>query len=396
MSAFKRKGGTVYQAKVYDRHADEWVTRTMVTRDAVLKNRMQAMLDQLHPMGKRAWEILDAIVDSRFTVPEVFDIYLEEGRDIDRVRIRMEDVDLEPYVEGTKEEPGWVKSPGGRVKPGSDSAKHYEHHVRAMIPKGERFPLHQFTSAYIQQHIEELDAKPATKRKAGAAISSFAKWLFRRGVLKVKPMRDVELPAAGPPRIHFIETPDAIRLADAQSGQYRAFSATIHGSGIEVSVALGLRPRDVDRKHREARAPGTKAYTRDRIARIADWAWPYLEPLLEGKHPDSRIFNEIPDRWKAGDAHNDATASLIEKGHAIYGGYTMRDARHTWAVRAIRAGMPVELVARQMGHVDGTLVLKVYGRFVPKQAERQRWEEVAAARDLEAIEEAKRLRGVKP
>jgi integrase len=70
----------------------------------------------------------------------------------------------------------------------------------------------------------------------------------------------------------------------------------------------------------------------------------------------------------------------------------MRDARHTWAVRAIRAGMPVELVARQMGHVDGTLVLKVYGRFVPKQAERQRWEEVAAARDAEAIDEAKRQR----
>jgi integrase len=386
MSAFKRRGGTVYQAKVYDRSTDEWVTRTLATRDAVLKNRMQAMLDQMHPMGKRAWEILDAIVEYRFTVPEVFDLYLEEGRDVERVRARMEDVNLEPYVAE------WLKNPGGRVKPGSDSAKHYEHHVRALIPKGERFTLHEFTSARVQQHIEELVSKPATKRKAGAAISSFAKWLFRRGIMKVKPMRDVELPAAGPPRIHFIETPDAIRLADAQPGQYRAYSATIHGSGIEVSVALGLRPRDIDRKHHEARAPGTKAYTRDRIARIADWAWPYLEPLLEGKHPDARIFDQIPDRWKAADAHNDAVDALVEKGHTIYAGYTMRDARHTWAVRAIKAGMPVELVARQMGHVDGTLVLKVYGRFVPKQAERQRWEEVAAAADKEAIDEAKKQR----
>jgi hypothetical protein len=249
VTAFRRKALTVYQVKVYDRVTDQWVTRSLSTRDAVLSRRMQSMLDVIHPLGKRAWEILDAIVDGRFTVPEVFDIYLEEGRDVDRVRVRMEDVNLEPYVAE------WIKTPGGRVKPKSDTAAHYLHHVRGMIPKDERFPLHQFTSAYIQQHIEELDAKPATKRKAGAAISSFAKWLFRRGIMKQKPMRDVELPAAGPPRIHFLETPDAIRLADAQPGQYRAYSALLHGSGIEVSVALGLRPRDVDRKHHEARAP---------------------------------------------------------------------------------------------------------------------------------------------
>lgn len=386
MSAFKRGSLTVYQAKVYDRRTEEWVTRTLSTRDSVSSKRMQSMLDILHPMGKRAWEILDAIVDGQFTIPEVYDIYLEEGRDVDRVSVRMQDVDLEPYVAE------WLKNPGGKVKPGSDSAKHYEHHVRGLIPKGKPFPLHEFTSARVQQHIEELEASPATKRKAGAAISSFAKWLFRRGILKQKPMRDVELPAAGPPRLNFLETPDAIRLADAQPGQYRAFSAVLAGSGIEVSVLLAIRPRDVDRKHRSARAPGTKTYTRDRIARIAEWAWPYFEPLLKGKHPDARVFDQIPDRWRAADVHNDAIASLVEKGHAIFGGYTMRDARHTWAVRAVSSGMPIELVARQMGHVDGTLVLKVYGRFVPKHEERQRWEEIAAERDREQIEAAKRQR----
>lgn len=386
MSAFRRKGLTVYQVKVFDRHTDTWVTRKLSTRDAVLSRRMQSMLDVLHPLGKRAWEILDAIVDGRFSVPEVFDIYLEEGRDVDRVRVRMEDVNLEPYVAQ------WIKNPGGRVKPGSDSAAHYLHHVRSLLPKGERFPLHEFTSARIQQHIGDLVASPATKRKAGAAISSFAKWLFRAAVLKQKPMRDVELPAAGPPRIHYLETPDAIRLAEAQHGQYKAYSALLAGSGIEVSVALALRPRDVDRKHHEARAIGTKTYTRDRIARVADWAWPFFEPLLDKKHPDARIFDEIPDRWTAGDVHKAAVDALVEKGHTIYAGYTMRDHRHTWAVRAIRAGMPVELVARQLGHVDGTLVLKVYGRFVPKQEERQRWEEIAAERDREQLEAAKRQR----
>jgi integrase len=59
----------------------------------------------------------------------------------------------------------------------------------------------------------------------------------------------------------------------------------------------------------------------------------------------------------------------------------MRDARHTWAVRAARSGWPIEGVARQLGHVDGTLALKVYCRFVPQRVERDRWERMAAERD---------------
>ena len=61
----------------------------------------------------------------------------------------------------------------------------------------------------------------------------------------------------------------------------------------------------------------------------------------------------------------------------------MRDQRHTYAVRAIRAGTPGELVARQLGHRDAVLVHKVYGRFIPNSAEREKWELIAAAQDME-------------
>ena len=57
----------------------------------------------------------------------------------------------------------------------------------------------------------------------------------------------------------------------------------------------------------------------------------------------------------------------------------MSDARHTYAVRQIRAGVPVEVVARQLGHANSTLVQVVYGRFVPSQSERDKWERLATA-----------------
>jgi integrase len=44
----------------------------------------------------------------------------------------------------------------------------------------------------------------------------------------------------------------------------------------------------------------------------------------------------------------------------------MHDARHTYAVNALRAGYRPEVVAHQLGHRDTTLVWKVYGRYIPK------------------------------
>ena len=64
------------------------------------------------------------------------------------------------------------------------------------------------------------------------------------------------------------------------------------------------------------------------------------------------------------------------------------DARHHWAVENIRAGVPVELVARQLGHKDAVMVLKIYGRFAPKDAEWGHWrtkvQEMQAKRAAEA------------
>lgn len=62
--------------------------------------------------------------------------------------------------------------------------------------------------------------------------------------------------------------------------------------------------------------------------------------------------------------------------------YQLRDSRHTYAVRAIRAGAPFEVVARQLGHADTTMVVRVYGRFAPTAQEMRAWHDVAAQLDL--------------
>lgn len=53
-------------------------------------------------------------------------------------------------------------------------------------------------------------------------------------------------------------------------------------------------------------------------------------------------------------------------------------------MRAIRAGAPFEVVARQLGHANTAMVVKVYWRFQPTEAETIAWERIAAAQDKRA------------
>jgi integrase len=212
---------------------------------------------------------------------------------------------------------------------------------------------------------------------------------MQRGVLTINPVKSVRLPRVPAPRTLYLDTPDAIRLAESLPSPYREFEALLAGSGIEVSVALGLRRRDVDVDHKEIRARGTKTWARDRVVRVAEWAWPYVLRRLEGLLPDGLLFAGIPHRWALGDVHRAAIAKL-EQEHPVFAGYTMRDHRHTFAVRAMRVGTPPDLIARQLGHSTPSLVVTVYGRFRPSQEERGHWEEAAHARDVEMAARLKR------
>jgi hypothetical protein len=59
-----------------------------------------------------------------------------------------------------------------------------------------------------------------------------------------------------------------------------------------------------------------------------------------------------------------------------------RYARHHVAVRLIRSGTAIELVARQLGS-SKEVIMKHYANFIPSAADRAKWERKAAADDKE-------------
>jgi integrase len=165
-----------------------------------------------------------------------------------------------------------------------------------------------------------------------------------------------------------------VSLDPAAPGPYRALFALLAGTGIEVSVGLALRARDIDTPRREIRAAGTKTHARDRIVRVAEWAWPYVD-----KHcallPRTRRCCPIAT---AG-APRTTTRPRVPRSASRIAGSTTNGTRMRCAPHA-QARRPI-LSLRQLGHANAVLVLKIYGRFMPSQQERDKWERIAASQD---------------
>jgi integrase len=290
-------------------------------------------------------------------------------RAIASVSARLDDVDLEPQVDIR------LQRHGQNIAP--DTVAHYRHVVRSLIAPGMPFPRSRFTIDVLDAWLASYPAGRSTRRKAHSAMSNFAKHLVRARIITTNPTRSIDAPPASAPRLRYLDVPDMKRLANYQPEPFCALSALLGGTGVEISVAVKLRRRDVDVPRREIRAAGTKTHSRDRIVRVAEWAWPYLEKRLASLRPNELFFPGI-ERWAASDAHR-AACKLAEIED-----YQLRDQRHSYAVRAARGGTPAELISRQLGHANAVLGLKIYGRFMPSQQDPDRWERMCDIQDRES------------
>lgn len=362
MSTLYQRGGTWYTA--VPTRSGRWTKRTTGSRDKAMAQKMGRMIDNLGPKGERAWVFLDAIVSGQLSVAELYDAY--SLRKLDELKEELTDIDLEPQVSK------WLKAIESNVAP--DTVQHYGLYVRSLIPEDTRFPRSALRHERIVEWLGSRRVGRSTKRKYHAALAGFCEYLKGIGVLQRNPMRDVKAPSPAPARMSYLEMTDVKRLIDALEPPYNVLSTILHGTGMELSVALGLKKKDIDAVRREIRAKGTKTKYRDRHATVVDWAWPTVERHIALLTPNAPLFPGI-NRWTASDKHREACKALGLED------YQLKDSRHTYAVRAIRGGASFEFVARQLGHADTTMAVKVYARFTPTDRERTDWEGKAAAQD---------------
>lgn len=353
----------------------EWVRVSLGTSSKLRATEFAGMLERL--AEDHQWETLELLRNRQVGYQAAFSAY--RNGNLGRLKKEAKVVDIEPLVAA------WNRESGGR----SDWTRYlYLGRLRALIPEGQRFASTQFTVDRVQTHLDAMPLKTSTRRLHAYTLRAFGDFMVRRGVIPENPLVKLAMPPEVKPRAQHLETPTVLALLDRCEPRDRAALALAYGGGLEVSVIVALTRRDVDVARREVRARGTKSESRDRVARIANWAWPIIEAHCANLLPGARLFPSAGGgnlRTQAGALSQRHKATLESMGLE---GYTLHDARHYWAVRAVKAGVPLQVVATQLGHSDVAMVARIYGVYAPSAAERDHWESIITAHEAEEARKA--------
>jgi integrase len=222
-----------------------------------------------------------------------------------------------------------------------------------------------------------------TRRKYFYAMRSLIAFLIETQRLTADPLVRLKPPKKGKPRVRW-ETEETDRLIVAAcSPQYRALIAWIKATGADVSSAFRVHRRDLDLAAGKCRLPGSK--TGRRIVQeglVEAWAIPILREYVtaHGFMPSTLLWappaagavvrtGPVPAAGftvhRVSHHHKRICDSLgIE-------GYTLKDSRHSVAVRMRKQGYELDEVAEQLG-TSLYQVSTVYARFKAELAHKDK------------------------
>jgi len=278
----------------------------------------------------------------------------------DRLLTQEREVDLTPTIAQ------WQDALRAAGRPSEDSILRYGKAIGAFkIARGSLLP-NDLTPSHISLWLQGRSGR----RRALVAMSRWTQWLRSRDLITNNPVDGIAAPAPGKARELFVPSGKVSELLLRIPQPARDAVALAYGAGIEASPLVALTGADFNPAERAAYVAGTKTRHRARWVRVADWCWPTCERLLT-EHGTGPLFPGM-SRYAVSDAHRLAVTALGYKGVRLH------DARRTFAVRLVQAGVPFSVVADQLGHADAGMVMKVYGKYRPNLTELDRWERVAS------------------
>lgn len=343
--------------------------------------QMWAELAERH----RAWDLLEPVLTTPRTITALWDLWDETRHDIEEIRRRRNDVDVEPIVSE------WYEIYSKQVE--VDTANHALVHVRHFLPEGTPRLRSAITKDWLTTELAKYPGKRNTRRKVHSSMSVFLDYcVMTKGLFALSPMLMVPRPKLERALPAFYDVATVRRIVDWQPTTTRqAFFALVYGTGADVSPALLVHRSDFDQKKKEVRIMGTKSAGRDRIVRIADSLWPivwaHAKTVLSG-----RVFPNEWSRWTVSDWHRqtvgegtkDTHGNVEQVGLRLPRQLPLRKARHHFATRLLQAGTPVRIVSEQLGSDERT-VLKHYGPWITSPDDRAKWETLASAQENGAL-----------
>ena len=382
MSPYKRPDGTTYYVDLRWRGFPRLKLSTGTTTQARAA-AMEHMLAALKRSGRR--DLRELLAAGRLTLPDVFDAYEQRGDELEQLKARTESPALGGLVD---EWLAWARSPAG-----VSSRTHRRMTARTVqryavswqgffvvLARGREAQVSDLTRGFIadyrasrqratggKKRIVHPDdpLSGATLNRDLAALGAFLRWLREVKGLAAPPLKfDRERESQG--RIRWLSAEELTAFERACPAEWWPLFAMLFYTGMRIGEAQGLRGGDVllsARRvtiHEGEHRVKTRAAVRDvPIPGVLERALaPHLARLAPG--PDDPLFPGELLRYDAARRIWRATCAAAEiRGARIH------DARHTFAVHAMQAGVPIVRLQKLLGHATPLMTLR-YAQHAPQ------------------------------
>lgn len=247
----------------------------------------------------------------------------------------------------------------------------------------ERILLEDYTRDHVSRWVNAQDGSPKTIKNAHSLLSAALASAVRDGLMPANVAKGVKLPRlddSEQAEHTYLTTEEAGVLLGLLSPHWRPLVAFLLGTGVRFSEATALTVGSVDVKSRSAHirqawksagsGPPVLGPPKTRRSRRTIGLPPEIAAMLEihmrGKTASDFVFtNSRGTPVRNGPFHENVWQPVMDEFEVRT---TKRprphDCRHTYASWAIRAGVPLPVIQRQLGHESIQTTVDVYGGLV--------------------------------
>jgi integrase len=247
--------------------------------------------------------------------------------------------------------------------------------------------LQRMTKLSAAQMLAEMEREgigARTRRSAFAVLKKALKDAVRLDLISFNPCEGVDAPKAPRAERKILEPEEIAKLLAAAEGADNPFGTLVvllTLSGMRLGEALGLRWGCVDLARGTLRVERALADTENAVTleepktaksrrelaipeRAVAALLRHRQRLKAAPHPDRLVFTDRNGgplrRWNL---YARSWRPLL-KAAAVQTDVTIHSLRHAHATLLLRAGIPVHVVSRRLGHSTATMTLGVYAHVV--------------------------------
>jgi len=234
---------------------------------------------------------------------------------------------------------------------------------------GRRFRTKKGTP-YKPEKLRPNDAEQRRKRRATAnRVFTFLRAALNLAYRNRKVASNAAWGALVPfgkvnmPRVRFLTDDEALRLAAACATDMRSLVTAALLTGCRYGELTKMRAADFDRDNGTLLIPESKS-GKPRHVVLADEGRRFFDTMTTGKAADALVFLRSDGRvWKDTDQIRPLKAAC--RAARISPAVSFHILRHTYASRLARAGVPMAVIAAQLGHADLRMTTRHYAHLSP-------------------------------